>query len=483
MNLKKIIQNASYLFAGNISIRLLSAISIILLARYLGPEEYGIFSIAIAISTIAGYFTDAGLSNTFMREVTKKDAVISELISSYFRVRIVFGVLATLFAYLFINYFYNDSNLIIVINWIVYPTIIGMTFMGVGISFFQAKERMGLSTLITVIQGIISATSILMGIILHWPLIFVIKLYAGSFIVAGIISILMVLRFSTLHKGWNKSLLDQLFIFTINGIIVIMLPQLGPIILEKVSTLSDVGYFSTAYKIPAVLYQVPGVIATAFYPRLFNYGNNLDYVSHRELSKIELKVMSFIGIGIAIPFIVDPQFWIISLLGKEWIKASSALAFLSFIVIFQSINFPLGDYLTTRNQQAKRTLVMILGLIVSIISYITLGKNYGLMGGAISAIITEVTLLIGYSLFINKSISFLFISVRYNLLSFIFSLILYRFLSNSFPLLSITLVFFFYGGMVLLFDRELFKSLKVFLANKKKNKVTNNQTIRSDGNK
>ena len=48
-----------------------------------------------------------------------------------------------------------------------------------------------------------------------------------------------------------------------------LLPQLGPIILEKVSTYNQVGFFGAASKIPAVLYQIPGVIAAAFYPRLF----------------------------------------------------------------------------------------------------------------------------------------------------------------------------------------------------------------------
>lgn len=43
-----------------------------------------------------------------------------------------------------------------------------------------------------------------------------------------------------------------------------LLPQLGPIILEKVSTYEQVGFFGAASKIPAVLYQIPGVIAAAF---------------------------------------------------------------------------------------------------------------------------------------------------------------------------------------------------------------------------
>ena len=43
----------------------------------------------------------------------------------------------------------------------------------------------------------------------------------------------MTIRYTTIHKGWNKGILDQLLIFTVNGVIIMLLPQLGPIILEK----------------------------------------------------------------------------------------------------------------------------------------------------------------------------------------------------------------------------------------------------------
>lgn len=466
MNIKKIIKNVIYLFMGNIGVRLITALSTILLARYIGPEEYGVFSIAIALSTVTGYFTDAGLSNTFMREVTKKDAIISELISSYLRVRILFAIIASIFAIFFIHFFYQDSYLISIINWIVYPTIAGMAFMGVGISFFQAKEKMGLSSIITVIQGLISSVSLFLGIIFQLPLTLVAKMYGSSFILAGIFAVIMVLRFSTLHRGWNKSIMEQLFVFTINGIIVMILPQLGPIILEKVSTLTVVGYFSTAYKIPAVLYQVPGVIATAFYPRLFYYGNELEFVKHRKLSNIELKMMSFIGIAISIPFIVNSDFWIVSLLGEEWEKAGDALAILSFMVIMQSINYPLADYLTTTGQQSKRTLVMTVGLIISIFSYIFLGGIYGLVGGAFSAIITETILLIGYSIFIKSSIAFLFEGIKFNLVSLVICLLLCNFLPAFYPIIKIAIIFILYIVLVVTFDRELFKNLKMIVLNR-----------------
>ena len=68
-------------------------------------------------------------------------------------------------------------------------------------------------------------------------------MYGVSSLVTGVIAFIMTIRYTKVHKGWDKGILDQLLIFTINGIIIMLLPQLGPIILEKVSTYNQVGFF------------------------------------------------------------------------------------------------------------------------------------------------------------------------------------------------------------------------------------------------
>ncbi|OKP87582.1 oligosaccharide flippase family protein [Paenibacillus sp. P32E] len=457
---RKILKNAFYLFFGNISVRVILAIVTILFARNIGPDEYGIFAVAIAFSNIVAYFTDSGLTNTFMREATKEKANITKLISSYFRVRLVLALLAIVFSYFFINSFYSDPNIIKIINLIVYPTIIGVALQGVGTVFFQANERMQFSAAIMVTQGVTTSLSIFLGIILKVPLTQVAIMYGCSSLVTGFVSIILVLRYTSLHKGWDKSILINLLSFTINGIIIIMLPQLGPIILEKVSTLSEVGLFSTAYRIPSVLYQIPGIIAIAFYPRLFTYGNDGDYQNHRSLSKFELKLMSFIGMLIGLPFVLNSEYWIVALLGGEWIKSSAALSILSFMIILQSINYPLADYLTTIGHQSKRTLVMAIGLLVAILGYLIMGFYYGMLGAAFTAILTETTLLIGFCIFIKNGLSFFISGVKFNLFSFIICISIYYFLPKDRPLIFLSLTMIFFVLLVILLDQQIRQIIK-----------------------
>ena len=194
----------------------------------------------------------------------------------------------------------------------------------------------------------------------------------------GLISFIMVTRYTTIHKGWDKQITNQLLVFTINGIIIMLLP-LRTYHTRKVTTYDNIAFLvqqqNTIRFVPNT-----GCNCNSFYPRLFAFGNENNTVEHRKLSYFELKLMSFLGIGISIPFIADPSFWIINLLGEKYEPAGEALAILAFMVIIQSINYPLADNLTTIGKQWKRTITMSLGLCVAIVSYILLGSYLGMMG-------------------------------------------------------------------------------------------------------
>lgn len=71
-----IIKNIFYLFFSTAFTRAVNAFSIIILASYLGAKEYGAFSVAVAFSMVAGYFTDVGLSNVVLREGSKGKKMI-----------------------------------------------------------------------------------------------------------------------------------------------------------------------------------------------------------------------------------------------------------------------------------------------------------------------------------------------------------------------------------------------------------------------
>lgn len=463
MNL--ILKNATYLFISNVILRLFSALTTIMVARYLGANDYGILSLALAISNIAGYFTDMGLSHTFIREATKSDVNdLGKLVGGHFKLRVIFVIAVSIVLYVVVELLYKDPYVKKTIYLMVYPTIVGGAMQGIGAVYFQALQQMHYTALIRAVSGLITATTLILGLIFKWHLLLLAGIYGFSSLLGGLFSFFLLLQRVSLLRGWETNLLNDLLSFTVGGLLIMILPQIPLIILEKVSDFKQVGYFSAAYRIPSMLYQVPGIVAAAFYPVLFKYGTNKEYDKHLRMTTIELKIMTLLGGCMVIPFLLYSDWWVNILFGLHWGEISSLLSIICIVVLLQSISYPLADSLTTKGQQKKRTLVMFIVSIVAVLSNYYLGEALHSLGSAIAVVITEFFLLIGLLLF-NKKYGFLILwkGFIYNLVI----LLTVFFMGNLFksyidPLIGSILFVLIFISLVLVLDRELRLYLKSY---------------------
>lgn len=456
ISVKTVFKNASYLFVSNVIIRIITAATTILVARTLGAEDYGVLSLSLAFAAVAGYFTDVGLTHTLIREATKENANLPVLMSSFFKVRLLLAIFTCICCTILMEILYGNTNFKIVLYLVVMPSIFGAAIQGVGAAYFQVIEKMHITALIRTIAGLVISLSLALGIVFSWNLKILGFAYGISGIIAGIISLVLVLRRIHIFTGWNNNILKGLSSFTVSGFIIMLLPQLGLVILEMVSSLKEVGHFALAYRIPSVLYQLPGVVALAFYPLLFRYGNSGMLRDHRQLNIIQLKLMSHLGILMSIPFLLYPDWWTLLLFGDNWLEVSASLSILSVLVIIQAISYPIADALTTTGFQARRMKVLFVGVITSLPVYIILGAKYGSVGAASAAIVTEVIILLGFSISIKKSLSLLFKGLSYNLLSLTITVLIhYIVLVKIYPLIANVLALIAFSGTSVFLDKDL----------------------------
>jgi polysaccharide transporter, PST family len=78
--LNRIVYNTSWLFADRIIRMGLGVIIVIFLARYLGPEQFGIYNYAIAFVALFTAFSSLGLDSIVVRDIVrspeKKDEIL-----------------------------------------------------------------------------------------------------------------------------------------------------------------------------------------------------------------------------------------------------------------------------------------------------------------------------------------------------------------------------------------------------------------------
>lgn len=395
---RAIITNIVHLFYSTILANLLQAISLIALANFLNAKNYGMFSVAIALIFVMLFFTDLGVSNTFLREGARDGVDLSTIVSSYVKIRMVLFVLTSLIGYIVIHYFYEDKNLIYLMLNVMFLMLFGLMWQNIGIAYFQLTERMKYIALIKVVSASFVIIITCFCIFGELSVYMTARLYGFGYMLGGLFSMYLMRKMTNIKMRvvMYKRLLRQLGPFIVSGFLIMSTPQLAPILLNYTLPLSMVGVFAVAYRMPAALYQVPGVIAGAFFPVLFKHYNQNNIEEHTKLNMLQMKLMALVGICMTIGLYHLAPYFISVFFQNEWSNAVQPLQILSFLIVLQSVNIAIADGLTTSGSQNKRTAVQCVALVIGGIILYALSSIGGAIGAAYAMVLFEVVALIGY---------------------------------------------------------------------------------------
>ncbi|WP_335870616.1 oligosaccharide flippase family protein [Bacillus sp. 2205SS5-2] len=377
----------------------LNATALIVLASYLDAHYYGLFSVALAMALIMAFFTDIGLSDIALREGSKIDANISDILSSYIRLRFWLVLVTLCIGFLVIYFTYQDQMDLLVASFcLITPMVIGVTLQSFGVTYFQLIEKMQYMGLIRIISAVLLFVSISIGMLLSLSPIILTTLYGMSYLIGGIFAAILVLRQIkiSLKSKFHKGLYHKLGSFTLGGLLFVIIPQMGPLLLEKTVTLVEVGLFAVAYRIPQALQKLPFIVAGAYYPVLFRYYNQKKYDDHLDIHIKQVKIMSVLGMVMLLPLYYFSESIIRILFGEEWISATIPLKILSLMLLLQAVNIALADGLTSISRQNSRTIIQVIAVIVGIGLYLPFSAYWGVTGAAIAGVSVEVVMLIGF---------------------------------------------------------------------------------------
>ena len=390
-----IARNAAALLLSDVAIRAFSAIGVVLVARSLGPRSYGLLSVAIAFAGIVAYLSDLGLTHLTIQEATRPNAEIGSILGTIFKVRVVLVVAVVLGSLASIVALYREPEQRFVMLAVVLPTICGVAMQGFASSYFWATQQLHVTASLKTASQVLSAIALLAAFYFRWPVRSVAVLYGTTSLLGGLACLWLVRSRAPAMRGWNPGMLRGLTAFTIGGITGAALPQIGPLIMERVTGAGQIGYFAAASRIPTLLYAIPGCLGMAWYPQLFRAGSH-DSAQHFALSVDQLKLNAILGFGLSLPVALYSGPLIRTVLGTSWEPSTGpVLSLLCWMVVLNSFGTPFADALTTKGLQGRRAWVYVVALAIGSVLFAVLARTGGARGAAVAAIATQTLLSAG----------------------------------------------------------------------------------------
>ena len=314
----KYLKNTSWLFGEKI-LRIVVGLFVgIWVARYLGPEQFGLFSYAQGFVGLFTAISTLGLDGIVIRELVKDESRRDELIGTAFWLNILGALGVLIVLAIAINFTSNDSYTSSLVFIIASATIF-QSFNVVDM-YFQSKVLSKYIVYANVISLFISSIVKIILILNEAPLIaFAWVILFDSFILASgfIYFYLKNLRHSEqperqsvpnaessftwkFNKSTAFSLLQDSWPLILSGIVISIYMKIDQVMIKEMMNVEAVGQYAAAVRLSEAWYFIPMAIASSLFPSIINAKKVSEKLYLERLQRL-YSLMVWLAIAIALP--------------------------------------------------------------------------------------------------------------------------------------------------------------------------------------
>lgn len=410
-----IYNNFSWLFFDKLFHLIVGLFVTVWVARYLGPENYGIFNYAVAYTAFFSLFVNFGFANIIIREVVKYPNKTNIYLGTAFCLKLIGAAI---------------SISLIVISLIVYQFdhIVKVTILLVAVGFiFQSFDVIDFYYQSLMLSKYVVFARNLSFILSSFFKIFLIindysvTYFALAFSIDILLSALfLIIVYKITGKKLNKwrfdrkiagDLLRDSWPLAANIFLVSIHIRIDQVMIKSMLDLEQTGIFSVAVKISEYWYFIPGILVQTLMP----YFVKLRQINHSfyENRLMQLySIMFWMGFLIGIITILFGKSLILILFGVEYLGAYQALVYNIWKGIFISQAVARGIWIINENVQRYRIIVNVLAVLTNIILNIYLISYMGISGAALSSLISIGISTWLYALFVKPLRSSTFAMIK-----------------------------------------------------------------------
>lgn len=385
-------KNTFWLAVGQIGARFVRVILIIYAARVLGAEGWGIFSYALSVAALFTILIDFGINALITRESSKDLALQEKYFATGLIIKLVMFFLVAIILIFIAPHFLNLPAVIALMP--IVAAIVGFdSLKDFGASLSRAWEKMEIEAYIQVATNV----AIVLGGFLALHLANSPGSLAYGYMAGTVVGMLLAFYpvrsyFKNLKKSFSWSLVKPIFVsawpIALLGLLASLMLNTDTLLIGWFLSAKEVGYYTSGQRIAQMLYMLPGIIASAFFPsfaKMTKEPERLRGILNKCLSLLNmLSLPAALGGAILAPQIIQMLF------GREYLPGASSFLLLSLAIPFVFFSAVLSNAAFAIGQERKLFSYSILGFCGNAIFDLIFIPIWGIAGSALSTLINQI---------------------------------------------------------------------------------------------
>ncbi|MGN1262902.1 MAG: flippase [Prevotella sp.] len=390
---KKILINLAWSSAGKATSLLGGLLVGIIVARYLGPSQYGLMNYVISYVFLFQTFAMFGLDSIEIREEAHTPDDYRKIIGTAFGIKV--GMSVIFMALVIITSLVMEADIFTTKLVAIYSFTIILNSFCVIRNYFTALVDNGYVVKAEISRTILGAgikiALLLADAQLVWFIIasmFDFLLLASGYIMAYRKKIGSVFEW-TFDKKYACYLLKESLPLLLTNAAVIIYQRIDQVMIGYMIDHESVGFFSVASRFVEVLIYIPMILAQTIMPVLVQARNNSED-EYRKKAQLFMDVSLWITLALAaITSIIS--YWLIRYtFGLSYIPAVAVLQVMAFKAASVALSNTAGAMLITEGLQRYAIYRDTMGCIVCVALNYLLLPRYGILAAAYIAIISNI---------------------------------------------------------------------------------------------
>ena len=365
----------------------------VVVARYLGPEDFGIFSYAISVAALFAAAGHMGLSGLLVREILKKPdergvtlgttlglkfigmalgytlllfyAMAYEGVTSIEFTAVAIAGAGLLFKPLDIIDFWFQA--FVQARYVTYARLTGLTVSAVLKLLFVF---LGLGVIYFVVVNLIQAIAIAIAFIIVYKIKSSLKITEWSFC-------------------WSKAkeLFNQGWVIYLGSIFAVINLKVDQVMLRWFEGSEAVGIYAVAAQLSEAWYFVPGAIVASFFPKLIKLKKENPEQFEKRLQQL-FDLLFILAFGVAIVMTLLSEWLITLFFGAYYIDSASVLVIHIWAAIFIFMRAAFSKWILIENALMFSLITQGAGALVNVVLNYFLIPKFGVQGAAWATLIS-----------------------------------------------------------------------------------------------
>lgn len=388
----RLLANFNWLFADNI-LRLVGGLLVgVWVARYLGPEQYGVLSYAIAFVALFGVVAKLGIDQVAVRDLTKAPDKQGAILGTVFALKLAAGFIALIF--------------ILPAAWIVqdgdwsFIVLIAVIASGLIFNALDAYDLYYQAHLLSRYVVVARNVSFLLFLGVRVALIFgglpVVYFAAAATLEIALGSGALVWLYRCKQVAEPKWYFDRVTMFSllkdgwpliVSSALIVVHTRIDQVMIGQMLGNAEVGIYSVAVRLSESWLFIPSIIVQTVTPYLLKLReNNVAYYQTRLLQLYS--IMFWLGALAGLMTILFGEYFVVLLFGEQYHAAYMPLVLTVWTGIFISQAVARGIWMVGENMQGYRLANNLIAVPMNIALNWTLIPKYGVIGASFASLLS-----------------------------------------------------------------------------------------------